>query len=159
MNSLSQHVTLSEATRSDAAKRAGISNEPNAEQLARMVLLAVNVFEPLRNHFGVPIYISSFFRSKAVNVMIKGANNSEHMANGGAAMDLDAEMFGVITNKQIFEYIVNNLKFRQLIWEFGTNEEPDWVHVSYSEGDNKKEVLKAIKVNGSTQYIPFINIT
>lgn len=155
MKQISPHISYNEAIRSDVAKRYGIKNEPDEMQLARMRLVAEKVFEPLRNHFNVPIFISSFFRTKTLNVLIHGANNSEHMAFKGAAMDLDAELFGGVTNKQIFEYIKDNLDFRQLIWEFGTNDDPNWVHVSYSEGDNKKEILRAVSVNGVTRYLPY----
>ena len=143
MKLISPNITWAEAIRSDTAKRAGINNYFNIEQLARMTLLAGKVFEPLRLHFNVPIFISSFFRNHDVNELIGGAFNSQHMANNGAAMDLDAEVYGGVTNKQLFEYIKDNLEFDQLIWEFGNDGEPDWVHVSYNEGHNRKEILKA----------------
>lgn len=153
MEKISEHITYKEATRSDVAKRMGMDNDPDEMQLNKMRLVANKVFEPLRKHFNVPIFISSFFRSRLLNMAIGGSNTSEHLALKGSAIDLDAHLFGGVTNKQLFEYIKNNLDFNQLIWEFGTDQEPDWVHVSYSEGANKKEILKATSINGVKRYI------
>jgi hypothetical protein len=144
MDNISPHITYSEATHSDTAKRLGIPNVPDETQLANMKVLAEKVFEPLREHFGVPIYVSSFFRSALLNKQLKGAKKSQHMS--GEAMDLDAEKFGGVTNKDIFEYILDNLDYDQLIWEFGTNDEPDWVHVSFTTTrPNRKQVLTTKK--------------
>ena len=142
MYKLSEHLTYSEATVSQQAKRFGIKNEPNPSQLMNMVTLAKNVFEPVRTHFNVPIYVSSMFRSKLLNEKINGSETSQHCANNGAAMDLDADVFGKIQNVDIFLYIKDNVDFDQLIWEFGDGNTPDWVHVSYvSKEKNRKEVL------------------
>ena len=141
MEKISKNCSYEEATRSNTAKRLGISNDPNPEQLACMKNLATRIFEPIREHFGVPIYISSFFRSDVLNKAVKGASNSQHVK--GEAMDIDAHIFGSITNKQIFEYIKDNLEYDQLIWEFGNEDEPDWVHVSYtSDKPNRKQIIK-----------------
>lgn len=140
MENISLHITYEEATRSNTAKRLGISNDPNSEQLSSMKELATRVFEPLRAHFGVPIYISSFFRCDALNKAVKGSSNSQHVK--GEAMDIDANIFGHVTNKQIFEYIKDNLDYDQLIWEFGNEDEPDWVHVSYTiNKPNRKQII------------------
>jgi phosphoribosylaminoimidazole-succinocarboxamide synthase len=140
MENISTHITYAEAIHSDTAKRLGISNIPTEEHLARMRTLAAKVFEPLRQHFDVPIYVSSFFRTAALNKALKGAKNSQHML--GEAMDIDAEKYGGITNKAIFEFIRDNLEYDQLLWEFGTDVEPDWVHVSYTTTrPNRKQVL------------------
>jgi hypothetical protein len=154
MEKISNHITYIEAVYSDTAKRLGIDNTPNGGQLERMKTLAEKVFEPLREYFKVPIYISSFFRSEALNIAIGGAKNSQHMF--GEAMDIDAQNYGKVTNKELFLYIKDNLEFDQLIWEFGNNEEPDWIHVSYTyKYQLRKQVLKAIKINGTTSYIPY----
>ena len=140
MYTISDHVLYSEVVHSDTAKRLRISNVPNGGQIERIKTLSQKIFEPVREHLGVPIYISSCFRSEALNVAIGGAKNSQHMA--GEAMDLDAEKYGKTTNKAIFEFIRDNLEFDQLIWEFGTEEEPDWVHVSYTyKHPNRNQVL------------------
>jgi hypothetical protein len=102
-----------------------------------MKLLAEKVFEPLRNHFNEPIVITSFFRSLAVNSAVKGSVTSQHMK--GEAFDLQA--IAPMTNKQIFDWVNNNLTFDQLIWEGGTKENPRWVHISYTAGYNRKQVL------------------
>lgn len=155
MNYISEHITYADAIHSDVAKRNGIKNYFNLEQLDRMVTLAEKVYEPLCSHFNVPIYISSFFRSAKLNDLLGGANNSQHMANNGAAMDIDADLYGKITNKDVFNYIKDNLEFDQLIWEMGDKKQPDWVHVSYDEKGNRKQVLRAISKNGDTQYEPY----
>lgn len=140
MINISTHITYKEATQSDTAKRLGITNEPNAEQLLCMQDLATRIFEPLRAHFCVPIYISSFFRSIDLNKAIGGATSSQHMK--GQAMDIDADMFGIINNRQIFNYIKDNLVFDQLIDEcIGPDGTGGWVHVSLNGDNNRHEVL------------------
>jgi len=152
---LSEHLSLAEVTRSDSAKRKGISNEPNAEHLANFKKLAENVFEPIRKHFGVPIHISSGYRSKALNDAIGGSLSSQHCTGEAIDIDMDGSSNGV-TNKMVFEYIKANLNFDQMIWEFGTKDAPDWVHVSFeSTGKQRKQILRAVKVGGKTTYQPY----
>ena len=147
---VSKNITYKEATHSTTAKRLGIDNTPNAEQFSNMVHVAENVFQPIREHFNVPIYVSSFFRSEDLNKAIKGSSSSTHMK--GEAMDLDADVYGKVTNAQIFHYIKDNLEFDQLIWESGTEQEPAWVHVSLSKNNNRNQILVAKKVKGKTVY-------
>jgi len=147
---VSKNISYKEATHSTTAKRLGIDNTPDAEQFSNMIYVAENVFQPVREHFGVPIYVSSFFRSEALNSAIRGSSSSTHMK--GEAMDLDADVFGKVTNAEIFHYIKDNLEFDQLIWEFGTDTEPAWVHVSLSKGTNRNQILVAKKVEGKTVY-------
>jgi zinc D-Ala-D-Ala carboxypeptidase len=147
---ISKNITYKEATRSDAAKREGIDNTPGAEQLENMRRVAESVFQPVRENFDCPIYVSSFFRSEELNKAMKGSSSSTHMK--GEAMDLDADVFGEVTNAQIFHYIKDNLEFDQLIWEFGTEEEAAWVHVSLSKNNNRNQILVAKKVKGKTVY-------
>lgn len=149
---ISDHVSYKEAIRSQTAKKKGVENEPDDEQLLRMKILANEVFEPLRIWANCRIYISSFFRSIRLNSLIGGSSSSQHCALKGAALDLDADVYGGVTNLQIFEFIRDNLEFDQLIWEFGTNLQPDWVHVSFNFGENRGNVLRAIKENGKTYY-------
>ena len=143
MGSLSKHLSLVEVTKSNTATRLGIDNSPTEEHLANLKVVAEKVFELIREHFGVPIGISSGYRSKKLNTAVKGSSSSEHCK--GMALDIDADIFGGITNKEIFNYIKENLEFTQLIWEFGNDNEPDWVHVSYNPSNLKKQVLKAVK--------------
>lgn len=150
---LSKHLALAEVTRSESAKRLGISNMPTEQHIKNFKLLAEKVFEPIREHFGKPILISSGYRSQALNAAIGGSLSSQHCQ--GEALDLDMDGTD-ITNKQIFDYIKNNLEFDQLIWEFGSKDNPDWVHVSYeSTGKQRKQVLRASKVGGKTSYSPY----
>ncbi len=139
---ISRHISYKEGTHSNTATRRRMRNEPDEVQLAAMKLLAEKVFEPLRGHFNQPIRVNSFFRSAALNKAIGGSRTSQHCS--GEAIDIDAT--NEILNAELFNYIKDNLEFDQLIWEFGTDENPDWVHVSYTEtGVNRKQILKAVK--------------
>ena len=145
MNNISEHITYNEAIKSRTAKKYGLSNIPDEDQVAKMKLIAEAIFEPLRKHFGTPIYVSSFFRSRAVNKKIGGSYTSMHCK--GEAIDLDAQVFGGITNKDIFDYILNNLEFDQLISEYPDNTgEPEWVHVSYHKDKDTKQVRNRYQV-------------
>jgi hypothetical protein len=149
---LSAHLDLSEVIRSESAKRNGISNMPIPLHIENFKLLAEKVFEPIRTHFGVPIHISSGYRSVELNKCIGGSLTSEHCSGEAIDIDMDGTPNGV-TNKMVFDYIKDNLDFNQLIYEFGDSKNPDWVHVSYkSTGKQKKQVLKAVRVNGKTTY-------
>ena len=148
---LSTHLDLSEVIRSDSAKRNGISNMPTPEHIENFKLLAEKIFEPIREHFCVPIRISSGYRSKELNAKIGGSASSQHCK--GQAIDIDMDGTS-LTNKQVFDYIKDNLPFDQLIWEFGNEDNPDWVHVSYVP-NGRKQILKAFKMNGATKYFPY----
>jgi len=154
MEKISEHITYDEATRSATAQRYGLDNTPTPEHLQNMIKLAFNVFEPLRTHFGKPIKIESFYRSKLVNAKTpKASSNSQHMT--GQAIDIDND-YGGFTNAELFFYILKNLPFDQLIWEFGTDKEPAWVHVSYvGPGANRKKITKAYVKNGEPEYMDF----
>lgn len=149
MKNISKNITYHEATKSQTAVRNGISNDPTPEHLANMQLLAEKIFEPVRAWYKKPITISSFYRSPALNKAIGGSATSQHCK--GQAMDIDAGD----DNHKLFNYILNNLDFDQMIWEFGDIRNPDWVHVSFNAKGNRKEVLRAVKVNGITVYKPF----
>lgn len=140
---ISDNISYTEATKSRIAVKYGYDNTPDKETLERMRYVAKEIFEKVREHFGVPIAVTSFYRSKEVNKKAGGSTTSEHVY--GSAMDLDADVMGLISNRQIFNYIKNNLEFNQLIWEHGTSREPAWVHVSKKKSGNKNEVLRAYK--------------
>jgi hypothetical protein len=143
---ISEHLDLSEVIRSDSAKRNGISNMPTAEHIENFKILATKVFEPIREHFGVPIRISSGYRSAELNKCVGGSATSQH--SSGEALDIDMDGTS-ISNKQIFDYIKDNLTFDQLINEFNYS----WVHVSYkANGKQRGEVLEAYKLGTATKY-------
>ncbi len=160
---LSTNLTLKEATKSRTAIRKGISNEPTKEEIEKLKLTAEKVFQPVRSHFNLPIGITSMFRTKELNIKIGGSETSQHCK--AEAIDMDADMFGGVcldnegneipfTNKMIFDYIRENLDFDQLIWEFGTSDEPAWIHVSYKKEGNRNRALKAFRNTlGKTQYL------
>ena len=152
---ISKHLSLAEVSRSETAKRKGINNTPSGEHLENFKKLAENIFEPIREHFGVPIHISSGYRSKELNAAIGGSSSSQHCSAEAIDIDMDGSPNGV-TNKMVFDFIKDNLNFDQLLWEFGNDSNPDWVHVSYeSTGKQRKQILKAVKSGGKTSYIPF----
>lgn len=142
---LTAHFTLAEFTRSESAKRHGVSNEPTPEHLENIKVLCEKVLEPIRVKFG-PINISSGYRSKTLNHYIGGTLKSQHLE--GKAADIDMDGMASVTNKEIFEYIKHNLEFDQLINEHDYS----WVHVSYNAGKNRKQILDALKVNNRTVY-------
>lgn len=145
MDRISKHISYNEATRSQTATRKGIDNTPNEVQLAAMKLVAEACFEPIRERFGVPLTISSFFRCEALNTAVGGSKTSQHCK--GEAIDIDADGSPPkpdgtrVTNADIFYWAKANLKFDQLIWEYGTSENPAWVHISFSKHGNRNQVL------------------
>lgn len=147
---LSKNLSVKEVVKSPTAIKHGIANEPSVTHLHSLKSLAENIFQPMREHFGVPIAITSGYRSAALNDLIGGSSSSQHCK--GQALDIDADVFGGITNADIFKYLREHTDFDQLIWEFGTNENPAWVHVSYKKGNNRGEVLMAYKDKGLTKY-------
>ena len=147
---ISKYISHKESTKSNTAKRLGIENKPNEEQLKNMKLLAEKVFEPLRLEVGGPIKVNSFFRSPELNKAIGGSGKSQHCH--GQAIDID-DTFGIKSNAYMYYFIKTELDFDQMIWEFGDDGNPDWVHVSYvSEQENRNRCLKAYKENGKTKY-------
>lgn len=152
---ISKHLALAELTRSESAKRKGITNMPTAEHIENMKVLAEKVFEPIREYFGCPIHISSGYRSRELNYAIGGSSTSQHSSGEAIDIDMDGSASGV-TNKDVFNYIKDNLVWDQLIWEFGNSNNPDWVHVSYSaKGKQRKQMLLATKSGGKTVYSPY----
>ena len=150
-NKISKHISYKEGTYSQTALRRGLDNTPNEEQLKCMKEVAENLFEPLREWVGGPIKINSFFRGEPVNTAIGGSTRSQHMK--GQAIDID-DTFGHKTNAEMYHYIKDNLDFDQMIWEFGTDKNPNWLHISWvSHRPNRKKLTIAKKVNGRTKYI------
>ena len=148
---ISKHISYKEGVYSNTATRRGIDNTPNEEQLNNMELIADEVFEPLRDWVAGPIKINSFFRSPELNTAIGGSSKSQHCK--GQAIDID-DTFGKATNAEMYNFIKEHLDFDQMIWEFGDDDNPAWVHISYvSAEDNRNRCLKAYKENGKTKYM------
>ena len=147
---ISKHVSYREGVYSTTATRLGVDNIPDNEQLKNMELVAEKIFEPLREWVGGPIKINSFYRGLPLNTAIGGSKKSQHMK--GQAMDID-DNYGNATNAEMYYWIKKNLDFDQMIWEFGDDDEPNWIHVSYvSPEDNRNRCLKAYKEKGKTKY-------
>ena len=148
---ISEHISYKESVYSRTATRLDIDNNPDDRQILNMETIADEVFEPLRMWVGGPIKINSFFRSPELNTAIGGSTKSQHCH--GQAIDLD-DTYGRATNAEMYEFIKEHLDFDQIIWEFGNDDNPDWVHVSYvSAQDNRKRCLKAYKNKGKSKYM------
>ena len=148
---ISKHISYHEGTYSRTGERLDLDNTPNEEQLKCMKEVAENLFEPLREWVGGPIKINSFFRGEPVNTAIGGSTRSQHMK--GQAIDID-DTFGHKTNAEMYHYIKDNLDFDQMIWEFGDDKNPNWVHISWvSHRPNRKKLTIAKRIDGKTRYI------
>jgi len=153
---ISKHISEKEATKSITALRLNIDNTPNGTAVNNMKKLAENIFEPLRKWVGGPIKITSFYRSPDLCVALGSKVSSQHCK--GQAMDID-DIYGHKTNAEMFMWIKENLDFDQMIWEFGNEENPDWVHISYVDKENNRNrILKAVRDQGKTKYIDITNV-
>ena len=149
---LTENFSLNELTKSQTAERKGIDNTPSAEHQENLKSLCEMILQPIRDHFGQVVSVSSGYRSPELCVAIGSSTQSQH-AKGEAS---DFEIFGV-SNKELADWIDENLDYDQLILEYWKGEdEPNsgWVHCSYTNGNNRKQYLRAYKENGSTKYEP-----
>ena len=155
MVKISDHITLKEALRSNTARRLGIENMPDNDTLITMQITAEHIFEPLRNNFNEPIYISSFYRSPELNTAIGGSSRSQHCL--GEAIDID-DVYSKANNADFFNYIKDKLEFDQLILEFYRDNEPTsgWIHCSYSSNANRQQSLRAFREDGKVNYKPWL---
>ena len=149
---LSKNLSLSEVTYSQTAIRKDIDNSPTGAHIENLKYVAEKVFQPIREHFDVPIYISSGYRSKALNEAIGGSQTSFH--SHGMALDLDQDGRNKgVSNADVFYYIKDNLQFTELIWEFGDENNPNWVHVAIAPGrEDEKKIKIAERINNKTTY-------
>ena len=150
---LSTNFSLNELTKSQTAERKGIDNTPSAEHQENLRSLCTHVLQPIRDHFSRVVSVSSGYRSPELCTAIGSKITSQH-AKGEAA---DFEIFGV-SNKELADYINETLDYDQLILEYWKESDPNsgWVHCSYSENNNRKQYLKAVKVDGRTKYEPMV---
>ena len=146
---LTENFSLNELTKSQTAERKGIDNTPSTEHQENLKSLCEMILQPIRDHFGQVVSISSGYRSPELCVAIGSSTKSQH-ARGEAA---DFEIFG-ISNKELADWIHYKINYDQLILEYWKKEDPNsgWVHCSYSEGNNRRQYLRAYKENGSTKY-------
>jgi len=149
---LTENFSLNELTKSQTAERKGIDNTPSTEHQENLKSLCEMILQPIRDHFGQVVSVSSGYRSPELCVAIGSSTQSQH-AKGQAS---DFEIFG-ISNKELADYIDENLDYDQLILEYWKGEdEPNsgWVHCSFNTQGNRKQYLRAYKENGSTKYEP-----
>ncbi|HQQ81953.1 MAG TPA: D-Ala-D-Ala carboxypeptidase family metallohydrolase [Cyclobacteriaceae bacterium] len=154
MNSTTEHLSKY-LTLQDAIKaRPGFSNKPSEDQIKALIYWGTCVLDPIVEHFGVVPFLHSVFRNDAYNAAIGGDPHSQHRFGQAGDMDFD-NVPKAPNNKALFDFVVRNLNFDQIIWEKGTNENPDWVHVSAIDGVNRKKITQCVVVEGKTCYKPF----
>jgi len=148
---LSKSFTLNELTKSQEALRLGIDNTPSDEHIENLKILCEKILQPIRDFYGMPISVSSGYRSTALCEAIGSSATSQH-TKGQAA---DFELFG-IHNREVSDWIVKNLDYDQCILEFWNPNDPNsgWIHCSYNNLRNRKQYLKADKIGGKIVYSP-----
>ena len=146
---LSPNFSLAELIKSQTATRKGIDNTPSGDHQENLKKLCENVLQPVRDHFEQVVSVSSGYRSPELCTAIGSKSTSQH-AKGEAA---DFEIFGV-SNKELADWIHDNTNYDQLILEYWKESDPNsgWVHCSYSEGNNRRQYLRAYKEDGKTKY-------
>ena len=146
---LSENFSLLELTKSQTAARKDIDNTPSPEHQENLKLLCTHILQPVRDHFGRVVSVSSGYRSEELCIAIGSKTTSQH-AKGEAA---DFEIYG-ISNKELADWINENLYYDQLILEYWTPENPNngWIHCSYNVNLNRKQYLRAYKNEGKTKY-------
>jgi len=150
---ISKYLSLKEVIKSNTAIRLGIDNNPEADHLDSLRFIGANIFDPMREHFGIPIGVSSGYRHPILNSAIHGSKKSQHPM--GEALDVDADIYGGASNTAIGNWIMNNCEFDQLIFEHWNYDEGDfsWIHVSLrKDGKNRNQVLEMYKENGKSKY-------
>jgi len=151
-----KYATLQEATRPEVARQYGTDNQPTPEHLENLKYLGLKVFDPVREFVGGPLH-GFWYRNAIVNAATPGASKfSQHML--GQAVDIDCDVYKHGTNRDVFNYIVKNLEFDQIIWEAGTDQNPDWVHVSIihpGKGINRRKITRMTRSNGQPVYSDF----
>ena len=147
---LSANFTLNELIKSETATRLDIDNTPNDEQIESLRLLCENILQPVRDHFGKPVKITSGFRCPAVNQATGGSATSDHCKGQAVDFEIDG-----LPNPDVAQWIMDNLDYTQLILEFYTQGQPNsgWIHCSFDPSNLKKQELTATKVAGKTTYL------
>ncbi len=137
MENISEHISFAEGMTSQTAVRFGIDNTPDEETIKRMKIVAEKCFEPIREHEGVPVIVSSFYRCWELNGNVPGSSKTSQHPQGEAIDFITKDM------AKTFDWIRKNLEFDQLIWEYGNDDKPAWIHISYTEQrKNRQQVLR-----------------
>lgn len=148
---LSKNFSLSEFTKSNTAIRRGLDNNPTAEHIHNLVWLCENILQPLRDELGVSIRVTSGYRGEELNAAIGGSSTSDHCKGAGA--DCELWINGYEDNAKLFNVLrIMDLPVKQVIWEFGDEDQPSWVHIAGVKGDDRREYLQAYKEGGKTKY-------
>lgn len=136
-------------TASPTATRLGIKEQftPPAEVVENATLL----WNKIISRLPIAYTVNSWYRCERLNKAVGGSKTSDHTL--GRSIDLDSQ--NNANNRAIFQWIKDNCEFDQLIWEFGNDDAPDWVHVSYRKNGCRNQVLRAVKnAQGRTTYKP-----
>lgn len=141
---LTPSFTLEEMYKSSTAIKNGWDNKPGPNYINNLRLLCVNVLQPVRNHFKLPVTVSSGYRSANLNRAMGGADNSQHLLGQAA----DIEIAGV-PNADLWRYIYATLPFDQVIAEHikKNNGSAGWIHVSYNKANTRGEALSCTGPN------------
>jgi len=134
---LSTNFTLEELTISQTALRNNIDNTPNEEEIENLKRLCINILQPLRDDFELPLVVSSGFRSKELSSLVGSKITSQHCS--GCAADF---IIPGVDNKKVFKHIVENLPMDQAILEYYTEENGGWIHVSYVPNGRGQALVK-----------------
>ena len=148
-----KYFTITELTKSATARRLGIDNTADASIRANLTALVENVLDPLRARWGMPIIVTSGYRSTALNKAVGGAANSQHTK--GMAADIRTVSDSRADNMRLLRCLLNSgIVFDQVICEYPDAQgRPDWIHVSFNKGGNRKNRLTAVRKNGRTVYV------
>lgn len=146
---LTNNFSLAELTHSETAERLNIENSPSVDQIDNLRKLCENILQPARDRLNDYISVTSGLRVLALNRAVGSKDNSQHPK--GEAADVKCR-----NNANLFELIRSELSFDQLIWEFGDDNQPKWIHVSFKGyADNRNQALRAIRENGKVKYINY----
>lgn len=148
MTMISENFSLREMTYSEKAELNGVDNIPTEENIQLAKLLANTLLEPARKKLGEPISVNSWFRNEKVNKLAKGSATSDHRFGGA----IDIQTKGDIRNKELFDILREIGGFDQLIYEFGDDTNPNWIHVSIRQSGNRGQVLRARKNSKGETY-------
>lgn len=150
---ISRYLSYEEVKKSYTATKMGIDNIPSQYQLKNIIDWARGIFDPIRSYLGAPLGCHTIYRCPELNTAIGGSETSQHMANNGAAGDIDADIYGNASNEIIFNYIIRHLDYDQIIAEGLQNGKIEWVHCSFvSPEKNRKQALLMYVENGKTHY-------
>lgn len=151
---ISKNFNLSEFTYSKTADKKKIDNTPGPSERANIYTLVNEILQPIRSEFGKSIKVNSGFRSKDLNKAVGGSSTSQHLT--GSAADITT----YDSNDDLFRLILQmiddgDIVVGQLIWEYGNDNYPQWIHISLPNAGKVNNILRAKKLSKGTLYLPY----